>query len=611
MRFAAASGRRADSPWCARHKPTIPIEPVKPMAMTRPGFWRDLWSLTRPYWKSEDKAAAWLLLIGVVGLTLAMVYMDVLFNQWNNAFYTSLQKMDKAQFLPLIGRFGILAAIYIVMYIYSVYLNQWLQIRWRRWLTDRYLTEWLSRRTYYRMSLTTDGTDNPDQRVAEDLRLFVEQSLDLSLGLLNAVVTLFSFVFILWGLSGAIEVTLGGRVYEVYGYMVWVAVGYALVGTWLVHVIGRPLIGLNYSQQRFEADFRYNLVRFRENTEGIALYRGEAGEMAGFRERFKHVADNWWAIMKRMKFLNTFRIGYDQAAVVFPFLAAAPRFFSGKFTLGDLTQTASAFGYVQRSLSWFINAYSSFASWKATVDRLTGFHNAVIQAGEQAREAPGVTVEPIPSAALVLDGVSLNLPTGRPLVSDSNLRIPAGSHVLVRGPSGSGKTTLFRAIAGIWPFGHGRVQFPVGEHAMFLPQRPYFPIGTLRQAVCYPAPNGLPEDQVREVLVAVGLPLLVERLDESANWSMQLSGGEQQRVAIARALLHRPQWLFMDEATSALDDAAQTRMYRLLHERLPGSSIVSISHHPEVARFHTSALELRREPDGRSHVEQAALTAIA
>jgi putative ATP-binding cassette transporter len=380
-----------------------------------------------------------------------------------------------------------------------------------------------------------------------------------------------------------------------------------MLGTWLVHVIGRPLIGLNYSQQRFEADFRYNLVRFRENTEGIALYRGEDGEMAGFRERFRHVADNWWAIMKRTKFLNTFRIGYDQVAIIFPFLAAAPRFFSGKFTLGDLTQTASAFGYVQSSLSWFISAYTEFAGWKATVDRLTGFHNALVQTSAQARQAPGVAVEPAPPAALVLDGVSLNLPSGRPLVSESSLQIPAGSRVLVRGPSGSGKSTLFRAIAGIWPFGRGRVRMPVGQQAMFLPQRPYFPIGTLRQVVCYPAPNGLPDDQVREVLVAVGLPHLVERLDESASWSMQLSGGEQQRVAIARALLHRPQWLFMDEATSAMDENAQGRMYQLLQERLPTSTIVSISHHAEVAQYHTSGIELRRTSSGQSALVQTAL----
>jgi putative ATP-binding cassette transporter len=507
------------------------------------------------------------------------------------------------------GRFGVLAAIYIVLYIYSIYLNQWLQIRWRRWMTDKYLNEWLAERTYYRMSLVGNGTDNPDQRIAEDMKLFVDETLNLGLGFLNAVVTLFSFVFILWGLSGAIEFTVNGQVYELLGYMVWVALAYAVLGTWLTHKIGKPLIGLNFSQQRFEADFRYNLVRFRENVEGVALYHGEAGELAGFRERFKHVAQNWWAIMQRTKLLNTFRIGYNQAAIIFPFLAAAPRYFSGKFTLGDLTQTASAFGYVQNSLSWFIGAYTSFASWKATVDRLTGFHNAVMSAQQEQHVRPGVavSVEPAPATSLVLDRVALELPSGRPLVAEATLEIPSGARVLVRGPSGAGKTTLFRAIAGIWPFGRGRVRLPEHASAMFLPQRPYFPLGTLREAVCYPAPDGFADERIHEVLTAVGLQHLVERLDESANWAMQLSGGEQQRVALARAVLHRPRWLFMDEATSALDEPSQARIYRLLQERLPGTSIMSISHNPAVAPFHTSVLEVKPGEDQQSHLARGPL----
>jgi vitamin B12/bleomycin/antimicrobial peptide transport system ATP-binding/permease protein len=296
-----------------------------------------------------------------------------------------------------------------------VYVNQWLQIRWRRWLTDRYLKEWLAERTYYRMQLTGGNTDNPDQRIAEDLKLFVDSTLDLVLGGLNALVTLGAFLTILWGLSGTLEFTWRGETYAIYGYMLWVALAYAVIGTWLTHKVGKPLIGLNFTQQRFEADFRYNLVRFRENTEGVALYRGEAGELNGFRERFRHVADNWWSIMKRIKLLNTFRYGYNQAAIVFPYLVAAPRYFSGKFTLGDLTQTAGAFGQVQSALSWFINVYVLFATWKATVDRLTGFHNAVMNAQAQQRTDPGVTVQPGTGTGLQLDHVELILPTGRTL----------------------------------------------------------------------------------------------------------------------------------------------------------------------------------------------------
>lgn len=573
---------------------------------TRPGFWRDLWALIHPYWTSEEKGRAWALLVGVIALTLALVYMEVQFNQWNNAFFNSLQNKNQADFFKLMGKFGILAAIYIVLYIYSVYVNQWLQIRWRNWLTDRYMREWLHERTYYRMQLTGNGTDNPDQRIAEDLKLFVENTLDLVLGGLNAVVTLFAFLAILWGLSGALEFTWNGQVYELYGYMVWVALAYAVVGTWLVHMVGRRLIPLQYDQQRYEADFRYNLVRFRENMEGVALYRGEQGELAGFRSRFGKVMTNWWAIMKRIKLLNTFRYGYNQAAIVFPYLVTAPRYFSGKFTLGDLTQTAGAFGQVQGSLSWFINVYLLFANWKATVDRLTGFHHSVMHAQTDRAANPGVATLPGDGASIALDNVELLLPTGRKLVSDVNIQFQPGSRVLVRGASGSGKSTLFRAIAGIWPFGSGHVRVPQQFHALFLPQRPYFPLGTLRTAVAYPALTGDYSDaQLKQALSDVGLGHLAERLDEDANWAMQLSGGEQQRVAFARALLLQPKWLFLDEATSALDEAAQHHLHELLVQRLPKTGIVSVGHRAALAQFHDSVLELKPDAQGMNHLQPA------
>lgn len=573
---------------------------------TRPGFWRDLWALIHPYWTSEEKGRAWALLIGVIALTLALVYMEVQFNQWNNAFFNSLQNKNQADFFKLMGKFGILAAIYIVLYIYSVYVNQWLQIRWRNWLTDRYMREWLHERTYYRMQLTGNGADNPDQRIAEDLKLFVENTLDLVLGGLNAVVTLFAFLAILWGLSGALEFTWNGQTYELYGYMVWVALAYAVVGTWLVHMVGRQLIPLQYDQQRYEADFRYNLVRFRENMEGVALYRGEHGELAGFRDRFGKVMTNWWAIMKRIKLLNTFRYGYNQAAIVFPYLVTAPRYFSGKFTLGDLTQTAGAFGQVQGSLSWFINVYLLFANWKATVDRLTGFHHAVMHAQADREANPGVAATQGEGSALTLEGVELLLPTGRKLLGDVNVEFQPGSRVLVRGASGSGKSTLFRAIAGIWPYGSGRVHMPREFHALFLPQRPYFPLGTLRTAVAYPALSGDYSDaQLKQALGDVGLAHLTERLDEDANWGMQLSGGEQQRVAFARALLLQPKWLFLDEATSALDEAAQHQLHELVVQRLPKTGIVSVGHRAALAQFHDRILELRPDGAGVNHLQPA------
>jgi putative ATP-binding cassette transporter len=470
-------------------------------------------------------------------------------------------------------------------------------------MTDRYLQEWLSQRTYYRMQLTGKQTDNPDQRISEDMKLFVDDSLSLSLGFLNAAVTLVSFVGILWVLSGALTVPLAGRSFEIPGYMVWVALVYAIVGTWLTHKLGKPLIALNFNQQRFEADFRFNLVRFRENTEGVALYRGEPGELQGFRERFTHVVGNWWALMKRQKILNFFTIGYNQIAVIFPFLVGAPRYFSGAIPLGGLIQISNAFGQVQGALSWFIGAYSTFASWKATVDRLTGFHTAVVTAQEQQRDNPGVAVEAGEGSALQLDQVDLGLPTGRTLLSKADIEIPEGARVLVRGPSGAGKSTLFRAIAGIWPFGGGRVRLPKSFHGLFLPQRPYFPLGTLQAAASYPAaPDAFSEEQVREALTAVGLASLTARIQEEANWSMQLSGGEQQRVAFARALLHKPNWLFMDEATSALDEPAQAALLHLLQERLPDTTVVSIAHRPAVAEHHDRTLEIEPGEDGHARL---------
>lgn len=566
---------------------------------TRPGFWRDLWALTYPYWKGNEKPSAWALLLGVVTLTLSLVYMEVLFNEWNNLFFTALQNKEQARFFPLMERFTILAAIYIAIAIYTVYFRQWLQIRWRQWLTNRYLNEWVTGRTYYRMQLTGTSTDNPDQRVAEDLKIFVDYTLELVLGALNAFVSLFAFLFILWRLSGSIDVRIGGTTYEIYGYMVWIALAYAVIGSWLVHKVGRQLFGLNFNQQRYEADFRYNLVRFRENMEGVALYRGEQGEMEGFRARFAHVAQNWWAIMKRTKVLNGFRYGYNQVAIIFPYLVTGPRYFAGKFTLGDVTQTAGAFGQVQGALSWYINAYDSIATWKATVDRLTGFHHAVMQAKEAQRDDPGITVAQGDRPALVLHDVDLLLPGGRALISNANVTIEPGDKVLVRGASGSGKSSLFRAIAGIWPFGRGRVELPFAFDALFLPQRPYFPLGSLRAAVAYPGVSGdFDEQDMREALKAVGLPQLCDRLDEEANWSMQLSGGEQQRVAFARALLHKPKWLFLDEATSALDESAQSALHRLINERLPDATIVSVAHRPAVAEFHDEVLELSADEHG-------------
>ena len=559
-------------------------------------FLKDLWRLTKPYWFSEERVQARGLLALIVTINLGLVYLEVLFNQWNNGFYNSLQNKDIAAFYDLLWRFSGLAAAFIIASVYQLYLNQMLQIRWRRWLTDQYLNDWIAGRTYYRMQLAGGDTDNPDQRIADDLAQFVDSTLNLTLGFMSSVVTLFSFLAILWGLSGAISFTLGGNTFHIEGYMVWVALIYAVVGTGLMHLIGRPLVPLNFERQKVEANFRFSLVRFRENTEGIALHRGEAGEIRGLRERFAAVAYNWWEIMKRQKKLTWFRSGYSQIAIIFPFIVAAPRYFAGQIKLGDLMQTSSAFGQVQGSLSWFVSAYTQLASWKATVDRLTGFQAAMARTREASRNEPGIVTDTTANSGVAGENIELRLPNGSPLVAPFTLKLDQGASVLISGASGSGKSTLFRALAGLWPWGRGTVHLPQGQRVLFLPQKPYLIIGTLRAQLSYPAAADTYSDaELRRVLVDCDLPQLVARLDEEQHWAQQLSGGEQQRIAFARALLQKPDWLFMDEATASMDEASEARLYALLRTQLPQTTVISIGHRQTLAAFHDKRVELLRE----------------
>ncbi len=557
-------------------------------------FFHYFWRLAGPYWWSEERWVARGLLAVVVGINLAQVYVNVLFNQWNNRFYNALQELDSEAAFHEVLVFSGLAALFIALAVYRLYLNQMLQIRWRRWLTSRYLDSWMKDGAYYRMQTVWKATDNPDQRISEDIGQFVTTTLSLSLGLLSSIVTLGSFIFILWELSGSLDIPLpGGGSITIPGYMCWAALFYALVGTYVTHWIGRPLIRLNFDQQRYEADFRFRLVRLRENAEGVALYRGEASETLSLRDAFSFVVGNYRAIMSRQKRLTWFTAGYNQIAIIFPFVVAMPRYFAKEIQLGGMMQIASAFGEVQGAVSFIVNAYTTIADWRAVVNRLTGFMQALDTIEENARH-PGITVAPTPvdgsGGAIALEGLSVQLPDGRPLIGDLTLRFEPRDRVLITGPTGSGKSSLMRAIAGIWPFGKGRITVPAGERLLFLPQKPYLPLGTLRNALVFPGGIEVDDAVLKSVLADCGLARFAGDLDRSENWAQILSGGEQQRLAIARALLHRPNWLFLDEATSAMDEAAEAEIYRLLQRRLPDTTIISIGHRSSLRALHSKEL---------------------
>ena len=557
-----------------------------------------VWRIASPYFHSEDRWAGRILLAAVVGLELAVVGLTVWLNSWNNVFYNALQDHNWPVFVRQLGYFCVLATIWVLVNVYQLYLNQWLQIRWRRWLTRVYLSHWLTEANHYRMQLLGDAADNPDQRIAEDVSQFITLTLGIGLQLLNASVTVISFTAILWALSAEAPLHVFGMTLSVPGYLLWAALIYAVAGTVFTHLIGRPLIALNFQQQRYEADFRFNLVRVRENAEQIALLEGEPAERDRLLMRFGNVVTNWLAIMSRQKKLTFFTASYNQAAVVFPFIMGSPAYFANLMQLGGLMQIANAFGRMQEALSVFISVYRNIAEWSAVIERLNGFDQSVLAARAVAVTPPVIDVAAGDAAALSVKDLAVRLPNGAPLVNAADLTVGLGERVLVSGPSGSGKSTLFRALAGIWPFGAGTITVPKNARVMMLPQRPYFPIAPLAAAVAYPAePGTFDAAKVAALVTAVGLPALASRIEEEAHWNRMLSLGEQQRLGIARALLHAPDYLFLDEATASLDEPSEAALYRLLDQQLPKATIVSIGHRSTLAAFHRRRLAFTRDGD--------------
>lgn len=565
---------------------SVNTAPTPPAPLWRDGL-RDAWSLAAPFWR-HDRRGWWQLAV-TVALTLAIVWLNVRFSEWNNTFYDALQARDLAVFWRQLGVFGLLAAAFIVLAVVRQVVQQRLVMHWRTGLTEQLLGRWLSPGTPYRLGATgvAAGLDNPDQRIADDIRSFVTSSLDLVLGLLNATVTLLSFVTILWGLSGSFTVGWPEPGWVLPGYMVWVAIAYAGIGSWIVRRLGAPLVPTNARQQRVEADFRYALVQVRDHAEAIALARGEGAEHHRLRDRFDAIRDNWNDVIRYNKRLTWFSSGYSQLANIFPLLAAAPRYFAGQIQLGGLMQTAQAFGQVQGALSWFIDAYASLADWRATVLRLAAFRNAVSQ---QRAELPQAA-ESDAVGDLTAHDLAVAPPGSPVLLKLPSLSVAAAEWVLVTGPSGSGKSSVLRTLAGLWAPLAGSLEVPKGT--MFVAQRPYLPFDSLAAVLAYPlAAEAFEPPAMTRALERAELGSYTDRLAEVDAWSRRLSPGEQQRVQFARLFLHRPEWIVLDESTSALDAPMQTLLLERLRADLPSAGLLHVSHRGELLDLHDAVLRV-------------------
>lgn len=556
-------------------------------------FFKDVWYLTKSYWQSEEKKKAFWLLTCIIALTLGIVFMLVQLNTWNNSFYSALQNYDAEKISSELIHFSWLAAIYIILAVYSYYLQQTLILHWRRWLTTRFIDIWLQNKTYYNLQMFGKDTDNPDQRISEDVRQFVEMTLGFAIGILKSLCTFISFVFILYQLSGPLSFSFMGKTWTIHGYMLWASLLYSILGTYITHVVGRKLVKLNFIQQRYEADFRFSMIRLRESAESVAFYRGEAQEGRVFKNRFKLLLDNFWQLVNKQKQLVFLNSGYSQIAIIFPFVVAMNRYLSKDVSLGGLMQVASAFGRVQDSLSYFVDMYSSIAQWQAVVMRLTYFGRHMHEVSQQAEQ---FHVERFAtSEAVSVEQMQVNLPDDTVLLQDINFTLQPGRNVLIKGVSGSGKSTLLRALAGIWPFVTGKINLPKTEELMFIPQKPYIPLGSLREALLYPGKKPLSDEELLYLLDLCQIGYLRDKLDLVADWSHVLSVGEQQRLAFVRAHIQEPKWLFLDEATSALDEDTEAAMYALLAERLTQTTLVSIGHRSTLNKYHELMLVIDKQ----------------
>lgn len=565
-------------------------------------FLRRFWPLMGPFFFGRAGRVPPLLALALFLLTLLQVGVQVRFNLWNRDFFNALEARDSSAFMTQLGVFALLAVAAMVVAVYQIYIKQLIQLRWRAWLTDRLAAAWLEQGRHYQLNFMNDpGADNPDQRIAEDTRLATEMAVDFAGGLLTSVIMLVSFVGILWTLSGPLHVALGSNEFDIPGYMVWAALLYAMIGSWTTWRLGKPMVDINVQRNGREADFRFGLVRLRESSEAIALIRGEPDERQALRRAFARIAVVWEALMQAQRRLMWLTSAYGSLAMVFPTLVASPRYFAGAITLGGLMQIVAAFAQVQTSLNWFVDNFPKLAEWRSACERVLAFRQAVEDVKRLAADPEQSTIEIVEGdgSALAFDDLQIMSSDGTTVVEDATARIRKGERVLITGESGSGKSTLFRAVGGLWPWGSGRITVPPRARTMFLPQRPYLPLGTLRAVLAYPETDTRYADSALvHALQRAGLPQLATRLDDEQRWDQTLSLGEQQRLAFARLLLQRPDWVFLDEATSALDEENQDAMMRIFEEEIPESGLVSIGHRPGLDRYHHRTLSLQRAEGG-------------
>lgn len=556
----------------------------------------NIWQLIKIYWQSRQRLSAYLFVIVVLLMTIALVGLDVVFNYWYNFFYNALQAYDKNSAVTLLIVFFIIAAFYMVLAVYRFYMSQLFALRWRNWLTKQFVGRWLEKRGYYFLENFDEKTDNPDQRIQEDVGSLVTYSIDLTIGIVSAITTFFAFIYILWQLSGRLSIPLGSwGTLSIPGYLVWVSLIYAFLGTFLTFKIGFPLISLNFEQQRKEATFRFAAMDLRSHAEHVALYEGESHQKNILHRLFKRVLDNWYLIILRQKLLLWFTAGYNQASVVLPLVVALPNYFDKVFLLGGLMQTLQAFGRVQDSLSFLVNSYNQIAQWRAVGQRLTTFVNHIESIEEKVEEENQTNFSKHEDNTIVANHVSIDTPRGDQLLKNINVIFRPGEHYLINGMSGIGKSTFVRTLAGIWPFASGDILLPANKQIMFLPQKPYMPIGTLAEAILFPDfTDPELETKLPEVLKACHLAQFTHRLYETASWSEQLSPGEQQRIAFARVLLHQPDWVFLDESTSMLDLNNEKYLYKLIQTKLPQCTIVSVGHRASLKDYHQHVINMEK-----------------